>query len=305
MLIQDLQLQCMTFQWWISEVQLVCLCDVIKQLIGRLSLAETFGSSTDGFCMQDHTLILDPPSIIFISRLHLISVARRKSLAADARAAASSKQAARIPPPVELPDWAKQHIQQQQQQSHQPNSQQLKTSSSQCARSNGLPVCSVHTSSSSSSNDNSKNSSRVMSGQETSCSDRCSSISGSDGRTRRLEDAPELLCCPITGQVSYVLHCSTPYMIIPTVPIVYKCLLGCQAVCAELMLGCCCRHCSADNSSMLPELVFIVMRAYHGAALSSFVHCYCGQSVSNILAQHQGPATRHSDSDLSPILLCA
>eukprot|EP00878_Enallax_costatus_P012078 GHUV01012610.1.p1 GENE.GHUV01012610.1~~GHUV01012610.1.p1 ORF type:complete len:274 (+),score=76.14 GHUV01012610.1:207-1028(+) len=154
-----------------------------------------------GDLSPDHSLILDPPSIIFISRLHLTSVARRKTLAANTAAADSSKPAARIPPPVELPEWAQQQIQQQQ---HLQQPQQLHpASSSGYEQSNGLTVCTAHSCSDSS--DSSSSSGRVLSGQGASCSEHCSSGGSGSSRVRRLEDAPELLCCPITGQVRRIV----------------------------------------------------------------------------------------------------
>jgi len=97
-------------------------------------------------------LFLDPPSLIFILRLHLMSVARRKVAAAGGAAGSdgqgaggSSQQAARIPPPVQLPAWAHQQLQQQQ-----------------LAGGSWQPP----------------------------------STSG-----RHISDAPDALCCPITGQV--------------------------------------------------------------------------------------------------------
>ncbi len=102
-------------------------------------------------------MLLDPPSLIFIMRLQLISVARRKIAAAGGLAAPAAGQAARgtqagkqhsrprIPPPLPLPDWAQQQMAQLQ----------------------GSASC------------------RVV----------------QQGAGRQLLDAPDVLCCPITGQV--------------------------------------------------------------------------------------------------------
>lgn len=96
-------------------------------------------------------MLLDPPSLIFLMRLHLTSVARRKIAAAQGRgprgAHSSSKQhRPHIPPPIQLPAWAAQEM----------------------AQLHGGSVAVVQQPS-------------------------------QGGRT--LLDAPDVLCCPITGQV--------------------------------------------------------------------------------------------------------
>jgi hypothetical protein len=103
-------------------------------------------------------MLLDPPSLIFIMRLHLVSVARRKTAAAGGLAAPAAGHAARgqhagkqhnnrprIPPPLQLPAWAEQQV------------------------------------------------ALIQAGAT------CSSVT--EGSGRQLLDAPDVLCCPITGQV--------------------------------------------------------------------------------------------------------
>jgi hypothetical protein len=109
--------------------------------------------------LQDETLLLDPPSLIFVMRLHLLGVARRKNAAAAALLAppaagrtvrsqhSSRHHRPHIPPPVPLPAWAQQELAQQHSQ----------------AASGSLQAV-------------------LRTG-------------------RQLLDAPDALCCPITGQV--------------------------------------------------------------------------------------------------------
>jgi hypothetical protein len=102
-------------------------------------------------CIQDEVLLLDPPSLIFITRLHLMSVARRKAAGSAAgRSTAGSghsrQHGPRIPPPVPLPEWAQ---------------QELASTSRACS----------------------------------------STLQQEQHAGRRLLDAPDVLCCPITGQV--------------------------------------------------------------------------------------------------------
>lgn len=112
---------------------------------------------------QEETLLLDPPSLIFIMRLHLVGVARRKNAAAGAllappaaggrvsrrQQAGSRQHRPHIPPPVQLPAWAQQELAQQ-------HGSVAAGSSLQAAGHAG---------------------------------------------GRQLLDAPDALCCPITGQV--------------------------------------------------------------------------------------------------------
>jgi hypothetical protein len=149
---------------------------------------------------------LDPPSIIFIARLHLTSVARRKFAAAAGRGLANGdggsssrqKQPSRIPPPVELPVWA------QQQQAEHLSAVGHSRSSEAVARRSG------HASSSSShgreqlqrrSYDSSGSSSSAAGGSRAEAGSCSTAAAAACSEERRLEDAPELLCCPITGQV--------------------------------------------------------------------------------------------------------
>jgi hypothetical protein len=120
--------------------------------------------------LQEETLLLDPPSLIFIMRLHLVGVARRKNAAAGAllappapgaRASRSQQAGSRqhrphIPPPVQLPAWAQQELAQQQHGS-------------------------------------------VAAGSSL-------QAAGHAGG-RQLLDAPDALCCPITGQVCCAMLC--------------------------------------------------------------------------------------------------
>lgn len=119
--------------------------------------------------LQEETLLLDPPSLIFILRLHLVGVARRKNAAAGAllappaaggRAGRSQQAVSRqhrphIPPPVQLPAWAQQEVAQQ-------HGSVAAGSSLQAA---------------------------------------------GHARGRQLLDAPDALCCPITGQVCCAALC--------------------------------------------------------------------------------------------------
>jgi hypothetical protein len=148
-------------------------------------------------CLQNHTFILDPPSIIFIARLHLTSVARRKYAAAAGRGIAngssssSQKQPSRIPPPVELPEWA-----QQQQAEHL-------AAAGHGSSSNGASKDSSRGQQPSRrSHDSSGSSSSAAGGSrgDTAIAGSAAAAAAAAGG-RRLDDAPDLLCCPITGQV--------------------------------------------------------------------------------------------------------
>eukprot|EP00882_Tetradesmus_deserticola_P017413 GHRQ01018653.1.p1 GENE.GHRQ01018653.1~~GHRQ01018653.1.p1 ORF type:complete len:262 (+),score=93.51 GHRQ01018653.1:46-786(+) len=145
-----------------------------------------------------HSFILDPPSLIFIARLHLTSVARRKIAAATGRgsgnsSSSSQKQPSRIPPPVELPAWA------QQQQGEQLAAFGHAGGSSRNGNSSSSSTeCSSREPPQQGSDDSSSSPPGGGCGEPSRWS---SAAVGACAGARRLEDAPESLCCPITGQI--------------------------------------------------------------------------------------------------------
>jgi hypothetical protein len=150
--------------------------------------------------LQAHSFILDPPSIIFIARLHLTSVARRKFAAVAGRGLAnggssssSQKQPSRIPPPVELPAWA-----QSQQAEHLPAIGHSSKSSPITGKgSHGREQGQRRSYDSSGSSSSAAGGSRAGGGSWSSTAAAAAAGSGDRG----LDDAPDLLCCPITDQV--------------------------------------------------------------------------------------------------------
>eukprot|EP00879_Flechtneria_rotunda_P008635 GHRR01009048.1.p1 GENE.GHRR01009048.1~~GHRR01009048.1.p1 ORF type:complete len:266 (+),score=104.86 GHRR01009048.1:1276-2073(+) len=190
--------------------------------------------------LQHHTYILDPPSIIFITRLHLMNVARRKvaaaagvegTVGAGSSRARRSKHPTRIPPPVELPAWAQQQLQQletqsqltqwqqqwpSQEQEPQPNQgqqlqqlwqqhpqlgQQQDAQHQSSARSTAAIDQSCSPSAAQRSGQQLRQGSSNNGGSSSKLSSSACSSNSSVSTDRRLEDAPDLLCCPITGQI--------------------------------------------------------------------------------------------------------